>query len=124
VPEEYKPWLKQQIAWSNELSLKQRLEELYDHAEIVLKHLVVNRDAFIKRVRDTRNYYTHYSASLRKKAADGIELHWITEVLRYVISFSLLYELDFEPEKIEKLLLRNRSFKALNSKLKEFEKNW
>lgn len=124
TPDEYREWLKQQLAWSNELSLKQRIQKLYEYTASVTHLLIINPEAFIVRVRDTRNYYTHYSSTLRQKAADHEELHWLTEVLRYMLTACLLYEIGFSVKKVEELFKRNESFQFACRELSSLRKDW
>ena len=68
---------------------------------------IENKDIFINRVVDTRNYLTHYDKNLREKAVDGEQLYYVTQQLKIVIVICLLSELGFKFKEIKKLLARN-----------------
>ena len=61
---------------------------------MVLKPLIGKnsreRDAFIDIVYDTRNYLTHYTEELEKKAATGEELFYLTECLSIALQVCFL----------------------------------
>ena len=124
VPTEHKEWLKSQMMWSNELPLRERIRELYMHTSPAIDDLVSSPEEFIKRAKNTRNYYTHYSERMRSKAATGIELHWITEVLHYMLSTCFLYELGFSTQKVKKLLHRNKSFQFASREIAARNLEW
>lgn len=124
APESYQEWLKMQLTWSNELSLKQRIEKLYDHTMLTMCKLVNDPEVFVKRVRDTRNYYTHFGSRLRTKAAEGEELHFLTEALRYMLGACLLLELGFPSERVEELFSRNRHFQFVRERISNLSYGW
>ncbi len=66
--------LKSRIDFGNEFSLKTRLLILFDKFEGIFQTLIEDRDEFVKEVRDTRNFLTHYSEELEQKAKEGREL--------------------------------------------------
>ncbi|QQQ28130.1 ApeA N-terminal domain 1-containing protein [Chryseobacterium indoltheticum] len=106
VPEEHKAWLKDKLSFGNEPSLKERLIELLSE---VCKYRIVGKiikdnEEFIKQVRDSRNYYTHYDFSMEKKALNGSDLYYLTIKLRIILIIHLLILLGIEDEKIEQIL--------------------
>lgn len=56
VPKEHKSWLKEQLAFSNEPRLLQRIQDLIELSWDVLEPIVKDKDQFAKKVKDTRNY--------------------------------------------------------------------
>ena len=123
VPEALQGWTKEKLTWSNELTLKERIKKLYDHTARVMNHLVDDRDSFVKLVGDTRNYYTHFGSGLQKRAAEGEELHYLAEALRYMLAACLLLELGFTEDRIEELFLRNRRFQHLCKGISSFKRS-
>jgi len=103
TPPEYKAWLAQKLAYSNEPTFEARLKELFNHNQF-LKELILNIDDFCKRVKDTRNFYTHYSKSLEKKAARGAELYYLGNKLKVFLILIILKELGFSESAIRKIV--------------------
>ena len=103
VPDCHKDWLKNALAFSNEKSLKIRLEELLSESITIINPIIKDSAEFVKKVRDTRNYLTHYDKSGESKAAKGTELHWLTERLLILLKSCLLSELGINKEDQVKL---------------------
>lgn len=110
IPEEYRDWVRDQLAVSNEARLSQRVTELYELTKDVTGQLYGNKEAFVKLVRDTRNYYTHYGSQLSSKAAHGVSLYWLTEALSYMLIRCFLHEMGFSSKRCVELLSRNQRF--------------
>jgi hypothetical protein len=70
--------------------------------------------AFVRSVRDTRNYYTHWDPAGRRKAAIEHELYRLTLQLRTVLEAAFLLELNFECERIDAVLERARRFEEID----------
>jgi hypothetical protein len=112
APQEYRGWLKTALAFSNEPRLLQRLKDLLDLTSDVLLPLVKDKDKFATKVKDTRNYYTHYNQTLKRKAAQGEELHWVNEALFFLLQRCFLHELGFSSEQCVELFSRNRRYQS------------
>ncbi len=123
VPEEYKTWIKEALRYSNEPKLLERILELYDLAQDVLHHLYPDRQEFGTKVKNARNYYTHYSQSLRDKIPDPIELYYLTESLSYMLIRCFLSELGFSAASCLKFLERSSKFQNLKRELAKYRKN-
>lgn len=110
VPEEHREWLKLKLAFSNEPSLHERLEDLltpetrFKSKEQVIRY----RDLFIigdqekidliRDIKNTRNYNTHFDNSLLKKTAKGEKLVQLTLLLKVLVEYYLLTELEIDEE--------------------------
>jgi hypothetical protein len=113
--EEHREWLKEQLNYSNEPRLRQRVKEILDMLEDTVSALITDKDAFAKKVVNTRNYYTHYDPHLKDKAAQGSKLYALTEQLSYLLQACLLVELGIPKQKCAELLIRNQGYiRAIN----------
>lgn len=112
VPEDDKYWLQTKLAYSNEPTLFNRLEELCDEFSAVLDGLIPDTALFRRKVRDTRNYYTHYDEKLKKKAAMGQELFNLTQKLKMLLELCFLKEVGFDEITMKRLIERNRRYQA------------
>ncbi|MCT7977715.1 HEPN domain-containing protein [Laspinema olomoucense] len=102
IPDSYKQWVKGKLHFSNEPNLKDRLEELVQENLLVINSLLGyyhNPDKFIGKVKNTRNFFTHYDKSNENQAAKGDELYWITRILEFLLQACFLSELGCSPEK-------------------------
>ncbi len=96
VSEEHREWLRGQLSFSNEPSFSQRLKEIIDFNPRIVSGMVGSHDVFIKKIKDTRNYYTHYDPKSKGKAAVGGELKGLSIILGSMLECILLYEMGFE----------------------------
>ena len=107
-PSSRREWLETRLKYDNELSLGQRLKRLVAPFRQWFGNNT-EREAFIRKVVDTRNYLTHYDQSLVDKAADGQELHNLCEKLDALIQLNLLKAVGFQNNDIEALVSRAHS---------------
>ncbi|MFJ3085332.1 HEPN domain-containing protein [Streptomyces sp. NPDC086838] len=87
VPKKYKSWLSQQIVYSNEPRLRDRLGEL---AEFVNMSDLLGCDArrWAKAVTDARNRMVHHDKG-KGEGASTTELFWLGESLKIVVLAAL-----------------------------------
>lgn len=114
APANYISWLKEKLFFSNELSLKQRLEHLFLKYKEAIVPFVTEED--IIKIKNTRNYLTHYDQRLEKKSASVDELIDLSLKLRLMIEACLLDELGFNLDEIKKCLSRIRDYYHLRKK--------
>lgn len=104
------------IAVSNKIYLRIRLEALCEMFSTIINTLITDREHFINKVVDTRNYLTHHNPKLKEKSTEGKELFIITEKLRMMVEMCLLKEIGFNSEEIKNLIC-----KKYQEKLKSYE---
>jgi len=106
VPNEYKSWLNQKLAYSNEPSLRQRMGDVTSSNSEILRRFIDNCDEFIQKIIVTRNYFTHNDKELEKEAVREEELYPYILKLRTLLEILLLQELGFTSRDIERSLDR------------------
>lgn len=114
LPKKHKEFVRQKIS-NNEKSLLLRIEELSNEKTEIITPIAHDLEKFTKKIRDSRNYYTHYGKSGKKKAAHGVKLHWLTEKLSILLQACLLDELGFTPEQQIKLFSKNEHYNDLRN---------
>lgn len=120
TPEEHKEWLEQRLKYSYEPSFRKRIKDLVSRGTEIILPLVGNKKAFINKVYETRNYYTHYDLSLKERATRGNELYWVIQSLSFLIQVCFLQELGFSSEKSTELIRRNEQYQChLNKRIYE-----
>jgi hypothetical protein len=112
LPIEHREWVEGKLS-GNEPSLKVRLEELITENDLVINPLLGTDtpDNFIKKARDTRNFFTHYDKSKENQAAKGDELYWITRILEFLLQACFLTELGCTPEKRAEIICNKSRYR-------------
>lgn len=102
VPENHKSYVQEKLNFGNEPNLHKRLDELL--AEIpgeVLKVFIFDKETFIKNIKQTRNYYTHYDDRLKNKALKGQALFNLVQKSKILFLIILLKEIGFNKDQIQ-----------------------
>lgn len=95
IPDKYKKWVIEKLQYSNEPTLLDRLKEILHELPFILKEkLFDDEKVFLRRIKDTRNYYVHYSKHLEKNALKDAALFYATEKLKVILVAFLLKELS------------------------------
>ena len=102
VMRDFRESLTNKIKYGNEYSLGKRLKEIFVKYQENLK-FIENKDIFIRKIVDTRNYLTHYDKELREQSASGEALYHLTQKLKMVMEICLLSELGFSSSEIKGL---------------------
>ena len=117
--DETRKWLGDKLAFANELPLRERVEEVLQLCPPATKRIVgttkADRTSFVALTVDTRNYRTHYTSKLEKKAARGIRLFRLAYQLQLLLETALLHELGFASDEIVPMLERTRRFEYLGN---------
>jgi hypothetical protein len=69
--------------------------------------LLRNQKAFIEKVVNTRNFYTHYDLALEDKVAREEELYRLTQIPVFLLEACFLNELGFSPQQSVELFQKN-----------------
>ncbi len=120
APPEYKDWLTGQFQFRNDLTFRERINEMIRFTAPVISPLVTDQDYFVKKVKNTRNLLVHNIEEREGEAANSQELHWITETLSYMIHTCLLTELGFSPDRCAALFSRNGRYQFAAKQAQKF----
>lgn len=108
VPKKHLDFLRSRMINSNEPSLHQRLEWLIEEFGLtIFKKVVSDETQFVRDVKNSRNYYTHFSKQLEGKALMGKELFYLTEKLKILLISGILRELGFSIAAIDRIVRNN-----------------
>lgn len=112
VSDKHRGWLEGKLSYSNEPSLRKRLIQIFqrdlESMKLVGGNSRKDRDNFVHKVVETRNYLTHFDWSKEKVAVQGGDLYRVTQQLRSMLEICLLHEIGFEGDDLKKILLRRR----------------
>ena len=101
TPPKYHGWLNDQFNFGNNLALHSRLTEIVNrYSNVVLDVIISDKEKFVKQVKDSRNYYTHYSKHKKKQALEGSELYYLSEKLKLQLMCAFLMEIGFTKEQL------------------------
>jgi hypothetical protein len=113
VASDHRESLKNRIRYGNEASLRKRMTEIFKSLSVDSVNLVTD-DAkkFVKRIVDTRNYFTHYGNDSKENSMDeDSELYEFSLRLKILLYILLLKEIGISEDFIVNAI---RSFPKLN----------
>jgi ApeA N-terminal domain 1 len=106
--------LKSLYNFANEPSLIQRLETILTTVNADFGETVQGfSDRFARKVVDTRNYNTHFTAKLEAKSMNGGELWWASRRIVMLLTYLFLKNIGIKAPAFREALERHREFKAL-----------
>lgn len=126
TPPKYHKWLNDQFNFGNNLTLHSRLTEIVDkYSNNILDVIISDKEEFVKQVKYSRNYYTHYSKNGKKKALEGSELYILSEKLKLQLVCAILMEIGFTKEQLSISLekVKWRLFNNLADWVKDMKKH-
>lgn len=109
-PEARVEWLKGRLIHGNEMNLGKRLKKIIEPFK---KHLGTSkyRSKLLREIVDTRNYLTHYNASLRGKAANGRDLRILCLKMELIFNLHFLKVVGLTDDEIENVVEKCRPLK-------------
>jgi hypothetical protein len=114
APEAMQKKLQNLYDFANEPSLMQRLELLISQIEDDFGEEVQGfSGSFARSVVDTRNYNTHFTSQLEKRALDGAGMHWASRRIVLMLTYLFLKNIGVDASSFRSALTRHREFEAL-----------
>lgn len=112
IPENYQQQLIPKVRYDmNRKSFRKKLKELFEEYGNLFRLFIDDKDEFIGKVVDTRNYYTHYTPELEARAVKVIDLPFLSQNLRFILIVILLKKIGFDDEFTEQALRRYMRFR-------------
>ena len=106
--------LKGALSFSNEPSLRQRLRALLKEVEEQFGEAPAGYGkAFVSRLVDTRNYYTHYSPELEGKTLEGADMHYAIRRIVLLLIALLLVRIGLPTATVRESIDKHREYKQL-----------
>lgn len=107
LSEEDEKWLSSRLI-GNEPSLATRLKDLVtDNQNMYIIEKIKDLNKYCYKATSSRNYYTHYTKELEKRALKGSKLAELTRTNRALLFSCILKEIGIENEQFEKGLKYN-----------------
>lgn len=123
--EGFKEKMTRKLAYSNEPSLYDRLENIFDKFPDIINISNKKRNSLIYKSVNTRNYYTHFGEDNKsEKRLTGIKALYSYEVYKIILKLLILEELGLDTNKIVERQnnVHNSNFRYINMFQKEFNK--
>lgn len=109
--------LKGAYNFANEPSLMQRLDAILENVNADFGEEVHGfTDRFARKVVDTRNYNTHFTATLKAKTMVGGDMYWATRRIIMLLTYLFLKNIGVMAPAFRLALKRHREFEALFSR--------
>jgi hypothetical protein len=109
--------LKGRIKYGHEFSQRKRIKLLLDEVwEDCLDEFIDNKNIFIDRVINTRNYLIHYDSTSEAKAVEGTEIFYIAERLKIILIAHILLQLGLPQKNVYRDIKRFANFEHLKLK--------
>ena len=108
-PEEHKDWFSPKLLRANELTLHNRFERMTEPFSNFM--CGERRLRLIKRIKDTRNYLTHYDSDLESKAAKGEVLTFLCRKMNTLFRLQFLKLIGFDKQEIDDIVDKSYYFK-------------
>jgi len=109
APPEWREWLAEKLGPSNRATFRDGLSDLVATLPPTLTKHVGDADSFTRLVSWTRNYLTHWTPELERKAAKAEKLVKLTVALRLLLESLLLLEVGFSRDDVERLYADNNA---------------
>jgi hypothetical protein len=96
------------LKYGNEHALRKRLFDLIDRMDESTRDIIgIDTGPFVEAIRNTRNYFTHWSEELKDDALQDYELVKAVEKLRVIASVVLFMELDMARDEINEAISKD-----------------
>lgn len=119
IPSNLRDSLKSRLKYGNEISLRNRLKELFEDSHLFKTLMINNSNDFIKRIVDTRNYLTHYEKDETFYILKDKELQIYTYKLYSFLKYQICKYFELKEDMIRRIILKDRDnislFEARNS---------
>jgi hypothetical protein len=123
LSDDAKKWIEDKIDYArtkpNQSTAVEKWKRMFDSAIVLSRDFSGDVDKLCKKIKDTRNYYTHYGEKLREKAAEDEDLYWLSQSGSYLLLYFLLIEIGFKSEEINKFLNRNNAYQFAKDRVKK-----
>lgn len=121
IPRDTAPDMREKLEslyrFANEPSLKQRLRSIVASLTDAFGEAPGGFNGkFLRKLVDTRNYYTHFSEELTLRTLDGEEMYWATRRVVLLLTLLFLQRLGIAADDIKPLLQRHHEFAQLWAK--------
>lgn len=111
VPADCKDFVKGLLQFGNNVSLATRLGDLVKRCpDSILKVFIGAPETFIKEIRDSRNYYTHYTLSGKKHVKRHYELMKLSQQIQFLLVNDLLLHIGVEEDLLD-CLIHNQEYR-------------
>ena len=102
IPKKDRNWFGSKLQYANELTLKNRIEKMIEPFDCLIDDEI--KPKLINRIKDTRNYLTHYDSELEPKAAKGQVLRFICHKMNALFRLHFLKLIGLNEQEINSIV--------------------
>jgi hypothetical protein len=113
LPKKYREHFQIKAKCMNRKSLREMMKELFEKYEKFFKPFINDKTRFIRKIVDTRNYYTHYDKNSERNVVKPEYIPLISQKLQFILIIILLKEIGFEDEFVVQALQRYMRFRTI-----------
>lgn len=115
-PKEHISWLQGRLMHGNEINLGKRIKLIIEPFKSHLGNSN-ERTKLLRKIVDTRNYFTHYSENLKDNAAEGKELWDLCQKMEVIFQLHFLKVIGFNEDEIINVIENSYPLKQKLGKL-------
>jgi hypothetical protein len=112
-PLEHRKWLEERLRYSNEPTLRQRLNELHDRAGGVVAGVLGSAAEYVGPVVEARNDLTHRGKAGKTSEISGRDMFRLTEETTFLLTACLMLDLGFDETAVVEATRRSPQFRLL-----------
>ena len=113
-------WLAWKLKYASEPSFADRLEQLAQRSELVLRPWLGDSKEFARRISDARNLLVHRDPGSPNPEPDGRSILDMLEDLAILLLVCLYQDLGFDSDEISKALRRGRRWRLMEFRKREW----
>jgi hypothetical protein len=110
APAEYREWLKEKLAYSNEKGFRRRIKELLMERQDLFELASSDIKRLAERATALRNHFTHYTGGNASTFGTGEEFYRFECLFKWTLIACLLEEMGLPRERAHELIKRNQDF--------------
>ncbi|PTP10069.1 ApeA N-terminal domain 1-containing protein [Vibrio splendidus] len=115
-PDEHKKWLSGRLMHGNEINLGKRIKSIISPFKDTIG-TSRERNKFIRKIVDTRNYLTHYNEALKDSYPTGKELWLLCNKMEAIFQLHFLQVIGFSNNEIKNIIINNNKLRDKVSKI-------
>jgi hypothetical protein len=114
-------WVEEMLSSSVRPSLRERLMELFEkYHDFCYTYLKFNKkEELVQRIKDNRDYFTHWGTRLKKKSVTDDDLYWLMKDTQFILRLCLLSELGFDMNGLRLIFCVDEMMKIRNIREKQ-----
>lgn len=116
--QEYKEWVEEKLRYSNEPTLRNRLQEIFKETNFLLELNSKKRKSLISKIIETRNYFTHFDENKKDKIMTSDEIFYVSKYILFVLRALIMKEFGINEEIIKNRITKSSIFNYIKYQIR------